>query len=149
MAAKPKKPSSFVLDPIALGITNKLSKTTKNNGTLETSGGLLLEGEHRGALIVRGGPLYVEQGAKLVGNVIVHGDVYMLGQFGEDSEKVSKINVIGTLHLASTAVVYGTISYKQIAMYDGAQMHGRIETMQEKVQDSGEAVTVRSEEATE
>ena len=130
MANKQNTPASYVLDPVAQGITNKIASGTKSSGTLETTEGLLLEGEHRGTLIVRGSSLHIAHGAKLVGSVIVHGDVYVLGQFGESADVTSKISVNGTLHLAHSAVVFGTISYKQIAIYDGAKMHGRIEPLQ-------------------
>lgn len=124
-----KRSTSIVLDPLVMNIVNRIAPGGRSHGTLELAGGLLLQGEHRGVLSVKDGPLVIYQGGRIFGEVIVYGDVYVFGTVGADADESTSITVMGTMHLTSSAVVYGSMKCLKFATYDGAQIHGKIETL--------------------
>lgn len=124
-----KREKSMIIDPVAMNIVNRIAPGSRSMGSLNFSGGLLLQGEHRGELLVDGGPLVIYEGAGLYGNAVVKGDVYVFSQIGEPQDTTNQLTVMGTLHLASKAVVYGTLRCVNLATYDGAKIHGVVETI--------------------
>ena len=127
--------ATVVIDPSRMNIVNKIAVGTNSAGKIECSGGLLLQGSHRGELVVRDGPLVLWQGSKLAGQTVVHGDAYVFGTLGEVGDQQTCITVMGTLYLTSNAVAHGNMRYRKLATYDGAQIHGRLETITEKTVD--------------
>lgn len=123
-----KRQTSLVIDPVAMNITNKIAADTLSGGTLTCKSGLLLEGEHRGELVVHG-TLVCTAGSRLVGKSIVHGDVYVFGQLGDGQGDKSQLTVHGTLHLTKDAVAYGDMECARFATYDGAKIQGGFTTL--------------------
>jgi len=126
----PKRETSVIIDPVAMNIVNKIALGTKSAGTIACSGGLLLQGEHRGELTVKDGPLVIYEGAVLFGSVEVHDDIYVFGQVGEPGDKLTELTSFGTVHLTSKAVVHGALRCVKLATYNGSQIHGSLETIQ-------------------
>lgn len=131
MTAKAKKMSeaTLVIDPVRMNIVNKIAAGSKSCGTVECLGGLLLQGEHQGGLVVNEGPLVLWEGSRLTGTIHVGGDAYVFGTLGSESDSQTTITVMGTLYLTAKAVVYGRMRYKKLSTYDGALIHGSLETL--------------------
>lgn len=129
--SKKRGEASVVIDPARMNIVNKIAAGSKSAGSIDFAGGLMLQGEHRGELVVRDGPLVLWQGSKLAGHTIVYGDTYVFGTLGDPGDQKSSITVMGTLFLTASAVVYGKMRYRKLSTYDGAQIHGVLETITE------------------
>ncbi len=129
------KETTLVIDPVAMNIRNRICEESISRGTSEFGSGLLIQGQHHGRLVVRGGPLVIYDGAYLTGEIEVYGDVFVFGQVGgTDSEAVNTVlTVHGTLHLTGRALAYGRLKFVRIATYDGAQMNAALETIKEAV----------------
>lgn len=128
-----KRDTTVTIDPVAMKITNKIDLDTKASGSMECAGGLLLQGAFHGELVVRGGPLVMYAGSRLTGQTTVHGDAYIFGQLGEAEDERSVLTVMGTLHLTKDAVAYGQLRCRYLSTYDGAKVHGRLETLPPEV----------------
>lgn len=129
MDKKARNDATVVIDPVKMNIVNKVASGTKSAGSIECSGGMLLQGEHRGEMVVRNGPLILWPGSKLTGTTVVYGDAYVFGALGETEDLHACITVLGTLYLTSSAVAHGRMRYRRLATYDGAQIHGVLETI--------------------
>lgn len=129
--SKKRGEASVVIDPARMNIVNKIAAGSKSAGSIDFAGGLMLQGEHRGELVVRDGPLVLWQGSKIAGHTIVYGDTYVFGTLGDPGDQKSSITVMGTLFLTASAVVYGMMRYRKLSTYDGAQIHGVLETITE------------------
>lgn len=125
-----KRPTSVVIDPIAMGITNKIAAGSISSGDNHFNGGLMLEGETSGTMEVNG-ILLIMAGAVLKGTVVVNGDAYIFGQVGTKEGDEAVLIVHGELHLTSKCVAYGKMKFKKLAHYQGAMIHGSIETLAE------------------
>lgn len=121
--------SSVVIDPVAMNITNKIAFGTSFNGDLTCKSGVLIEGNFSGNLTIEEGPLVLMDGAHLNGKIDVAGDAYIFGTIGEFSNDSTQVVVRGELHLTSGCQVFGRIIYSKIAMYEGAQVHGTVQTL--------------------
>lgn len=139
--SKKRSEASVVIDPARMNIVNKIAAGSKSAGSIDFAGGLMLQGEHRGELVVRDGPLVLWQGSKLAGHTIVYGDTYVFGTLGEPGDQKSSITVMGTLFLTASAVVYGKMRYRKLATYDGAQIHGVLETITEQQTEPAKSVS--------
>jgi cytoskeletal protein CcmA (bactofilin family) len=128
---KKRNESSVVIDPARMNIVNKLAAGSQSSGSIDFAGGLLLQGVHRGEIVVRDGPLVLWPGSKLEGRTTVYGDAYVFGTLGEPGDQTTSITVMGTLFLTASAVVYGKMQYCKLSTYDGAQIHGALETITE------------------
>ena len=124
-----KKPTSVVIDPLAMNIANKISKTSTVGGNYATGGGILIEGSFTGNMHVHDGPLVLMDGAHLSGCIDVEGDAYIFGIVGTDPSIESKITVKGELHLTSKCEVHGKLMFGKLAMYQGAKLHGVMESL--------------------
>ncbi len=117
-----KRPTSVVINPIAMGITNKIAEGSSFAGTNTVSGGLLVEGEMDGRMTVNGN-LVLMAGAHLRGEIEVNGDAYVFGQVGTSGDNNTVLTVRGELHLTSRCFAYGTLRYGKLAMYEGASVN--------------------------
>lgn len=128
-----KRKSAALLDPVAMGIKNIISSGSTYSGDTTLEGGLLLQGEFHGNLRILRGTLVVEAGAKITGKVEVQDTVFVLGQIGDSGKPETVMIAHGELHLASTSIVYGTVSAKSLVTYNGTKIHGTIHTIDEGV----------------
>lgn len=126
---KDKRPTSVVIDPIAMNISNKIAAGASSKGEYTTGGGILIEGIFSGNLTVTDGPLVLLEGAQLSGCIDVAGDAYIFGVIGSASDVETIITVRGELHLTSKCEVHGRVHFTKLAMYEGANVHGVMESM--------------------
>lgn len=125
-----KKSESVVIDPVAMGITNRIARGGSTSGPMTLKGGLMLQGVHQGDLTVAG-HLVVCEGAGVSGGVIaVAGDVFVLGRIGGPLGKdlETQLGCSGTLHLTRTSEVYGDLRCARPAVYEGAKVFGQLNT---------------------
>lgn len=126
-----KRPASVVIDPITMGILTKISAGSSFTGDNVVDGGLMLEGQCNGKLVVNG-ILVVWEGAILRGDVTVSGDAYIFGKVGSKGDADTKLTVHGELHLSSKSEASGRIRYGKLAWYTGAQVNGAIEPLEDE-----------------
>lgn len=126
---------SVVIDPIKMNIKNRVAPGGVSKGSLAFAGGLLMEGDHTGDVIVRNGPLCIMPGASMTGSITVHGDVYLFGRLGAAGDLSSELTVHGVLHLASRCEANGRIRYRKLAPYDGSKLNVQLETIRDEAAD--------------
>lgn len=122
---------TLVIDPVKMNIINRVSLGCGLSGRLHFEGGLLLQGQLDGEGTVHG-PLVVWPGGRLCGRFEVHGELYLLGQLGADTDTVDEATVVlcqGTVYVASTGVSTGSLSASRLRMYDGAVLQGPFRTL--------------------
>jgi cytoskeletal protein CcmA (bactofilin family) len=124
-----RAPNSFILDPVAMGIDNKIGPGSVVQGPYRTGGGLLVQGTFNGELIVAGGPLVVLEQGKVQGSIEVEGDTYVFGVIGAPGDQTT-LTVKGELHLTSKCVVHGHIRFGKLAVYEGATVRGQMESLE-------------------
>lgn len=124
-----KRQTSVVIDPVAMNIANKVAAGSVVTGDYATGGGILIEGQFRGNLHVTDGPLVLLEGANLSGCIEVKGDAYIFGTIGAASDDQTTVTVRGELHLTSKCHVHGRILFAKLATYQGANVHGIIESL--------------------
>lgn len=129
--ARDNKKQSIIIDPVQMNITNRISEGSRSAGKIEFNGGLLIQGQHNGELTVNNGPLVVMATGQVGGAIVANGDAYVFGRLGggETTGVETVITVNGTLHLTSSCIVHGKIRYAKLAMYEGAQIRGSIESL--------------------
>ena len=132
-----KRQTSVVIDPVAMNIANKVAAGSKVTGDYATGGGILIEGQFRGNLHVTDGPLVLLEGGHLSGCIEVQGDAYIFGTIGADSDDQTTVTVRGELHLTSKCHVHGRILFAKLATYQGANVHGSIESLVQDEQLAG------------
>lgn len=127
-AAKP--PTSVVIDPLAMNIVNRIAPGTQQLGQMITKGGILIEGNFNGQMLVKEGPLVLMKGARLSGEIDVRGDAYIFGDVGSDDPSGTRLSVLGELHLTSSCVAKGVLRYGKLAPYEGAVVEGIVESIE-------------------
>jgi hypothetical protein len=126
----------LTIDPVAMGITNRVAAGCNLSCNGDFRGGLLVQGALRGELRVLG-PLVVWEGAHVGGSVVVFGDIYAFGALGEEHDDAqtstngAQIVCHGTIFMAHSAVSYARIAAQRIQSYDGAQIHGPFRTLKD------------------
>lgn len=126
----------MVLDPVRDNVVNRLAKGGSFRGDWDCQGGLLCDGVLTGSpLVVREGPLILTQTGRLMGRVVVNGDVFVFGQAGQPDDLLTapQLDLVchGTLYVAEGAVVYGTVAYGKIAIYDGGELSASVKPIRE------------------
>lgn len=124
----------LTIDPVAMNVVNRVSAGSTLEGDCLYHGGLLVQGEVKGSLDVRG-CLIVWADGKVSGRVKVWGDLYLFGQLGPQHEAddggaaPTVVECMGTAYIAATGVSNGTLFSHRIRMYDGAQLNGPFKTL--------------------
>lgn len=119
------------IDPVRMNITNRISKGSKAVGPVELNSGFWLGGIFEGDLVVRNGPLVIEEGARVSsGTILVEGDVYLFGQIGlqEEGDRPTRFECRGELHFCESSRAYGDIFTKHPMIYGGAIIDGKLKT---------------------
>ena len=122
---------TLVIDPVRLGIVNRVAEGCQLDGRQRFLGGLLLQGELAGQGEVAG-RLVIWPGGLLRGRFRVLGDLYLLGRLGaevEDSDPDTVVECQGTVYVASSGVSTGTLLAARLRMYDGATLQGPFRTL--------------------
>jgi cytoskeletal protein CcmA (bactofilin family) len=118
------------IDPVALGITNRLSAGCTSIGHHQYQGGILVQGSLGGHVQVNG-DLVLWAGGLLEGTIEVAGDIYIFGQLGKEESQPNStvIKAQGSVFAAGTCISFGTIYGRAIKLYDGAQLFGPFMTI--------------------
>lgn len=127
--SEPVQHETITIDPIAMNVVNRVAAGTRQAGSLQCRGGLLIEGQLTGELEVLGGPLIVMQGAELSGSIRCDGDSYVFGSIlPRDEGQLSELRVAGVVYLAETAVAQAEISAGAFKMSQGARVDARMKS---------------------
>ena len=122
---------TLVIDPVRLGIVNRVAEGCVLDGRQRFAGGLLLQGELRGQGEIAG-RLVVWPGGQIRGRFRVMGDLYLLGRAGADVGDTDADTVIecqGTVYVAASGISTGTLLAARLRMYDGATLQGPFRTL--------------------
>lgn len=122
---------TLVIDPVRLGIVNRLAEGSMIEGRVRYTGGLMLQGELGGQGEIAG-RLVIWPGGQLRGRFRVLGDLYLLGRAGADVPDADPDTVIecqGTVYVASSGISTGTLLAARLRMYDGATLQGPFRTL--------------------
>jgi cytoskeletal protein CcmA (bactofilin family) len=122
---------TLVIDPVRLGIVNRVAEGSCLDGSHRVLGGLLLQGELQGKGEIVG-RLVVWHSGQIRGRFRVIGDLYLLGRAGADVPGTDADTVIecqGTVYVASSGVSTGTLLATRLRMYDGATLQGPFRTL--------------------
>jgi cytoskeletal protein CcmA (bactofilin family) len=124
---------TLTIDPVAMGITNRVAAGCQLSCDGDYRGGLLVQGQLSGTLRVMG-LLVVWEGATVEGKIEVFGDLYVFGQLGHpprltQENALAQIICHGTIYMAHCALSYANVAAQRIQTYDGAQIHGPFRTL--------------------
>lgn len=120
----------IVIDPVNMNIVNRIAPGSKSSGTLECSGGLLIEGRFEGNLVVTDGPLVLMQGGVISGDFDCKQDAYLFGTIEAKSNgDQSQLNVGGAAFMAETLDAKADLTVGVFKIYEGAQVDGRLRTV--------------------
>ena len=124
-----KSEETIVIDPVGMNIVNRIAPGTKSTGTLECSGGLLVQGHFEGTLVVTDGPLVLMQGGVISGDFDCQQDAYLFGTIAQKpGGEQSQLTVGGAAFMADTLEAKADITAGVFKTYEGAQVDGRIRT---------------------
>ncbi|MFC6281173.1 bactofilin family protein [Polaromonas aquatica] len=124
-----KSEETIVIDPVGMNIVNRIAPGTKSTGTLECSGGLLVQGHFEGTLVVSDGPLVLMQGGVISGDFDCKQDAYLFGTIAQKpGGEQSQLTVGGAAFMADTLEAKADITAGVFKTYEGAQVDGRIRT---------------------
>lgn len=124
---------TIVIDPVHMNIVNRIAPGTKSSGTLECSGGLLVQGRFEGTLVVTDGPLVLMQGGVISGDFDCMQDAYLFGTIeAKPGGEQSQLTVGGAAFMAETLDAKADITARDIKTYEGALVDGRIRTVRKE-----------------
>lgn len=121
---------TLTIDPIAMNVVNRVAAGCRLDGSLEFDGGLLVQGEVAGQIVVKG-RLIIWKGGLVRGTVRVQGDLYLFGQLGSLSATAqeTQLECHGMAYVAQTGVSTGTLMAKRLQLYEGADLRGPFKTL--------------------
>lgn len=121
---------SIDIDPVGMNIVNRIAPGTKFKGTLECTGGLMVQGQFEGELNIVGGPLVLMQDGVITGDVKCDQDAYLFGRIApKESSEHSELDAGGAVFMAETMDAKANITASAIKTFEGAQVDGRIRVM--------------------
>lgn len=119
------------IDPVAENLVNRIAPGTKFVGTLESSGGILVQGEFYGDLIIKGGPLVLDEDGVISGRVNCDSYALLAGRvLAPEGAECSELQIAGTAIMSGTFRAKANIVAGSFTTYDGADIDGRIKTAQ-------------------
>lgn len=127
---RPSQQDTLTIDPVAMNVTNRVAQGSRAEGSLDFSGGVLVQGTLGGDVTIRG-CLIVWAGGLVTGRLRVLGNLYLFGRLGEDEAGAQDtvVECLGTAYAADTATSTGTLLAHRLRLYDGAQLHGPFKTL--------------------
>lgn len=124
---------TIIIDPVGMNIVNRIAPGTKFKGTIECSGGLLVQGNFEGDVTVVNGPMVLMQEGVIKGNIKCDGDAFLFGKIEpKDSDEPSDLTAAGDVFMAQTLDAKANITAAGIRSYEGAQVDGRIRTVRKE-----------------
>lgn len=127
----PVSQDTLTIDPLAMGIVNRVAAGGELSGELNFDGGLLVQGELQGHIRI-GGCLVIWAGASVRGRIRVMGDLYLFGHLGSPvgGPHDTSVECEGTVYVSKSGVSTGTLLARRLHMYEGAQLRGPFHTLQ-------------------
>lgn len=123
------------IDPVAMNIVNRLAPGTKFSGEFECQGGILVEGSFVGSMVIKGGPLVLMPEGSITGSVTCDGDAFLAGKIlAREGGEMSELNILGTALMTESLAAQANIVAGAFKSYEGAQVEGRIKTLNRKVE---------------
>lgn len=111
-------------------IVNRIAPGSKYVGTLECSGGMMIEGAFTGTLIVKGGPLVLMPESVVTGILTCDQDAFLFGTIeAQASGELSELDAYGAVFLTETVNAKANITAGAFKTYEGSQVEGRIKTL--------------------
>lgn len=121
---------SIDIDPVGMNIVSRIAPGSKFTGNLVCSGGILIQGEIEGDLLVTGGPVVLMQEGRIKGNTDCDQDAYLFGTIEQKVEgHNSEVNVGGAVFLAQTFSGKANITAAAFKTFEGAALDGTIRTI--------------------
>lgn len=127
---------TLLLDPVAMNIVNRVAEGCVLTGQLHFKGGLLLQGRLDGEGEIEG-RLVIWPGGQLQGRFRILGDLVVLGRLGADTDRhdeATRVECLGTAHVASTGVCTGSLRAARLRLYDGGVLQGPFRTLRREQQ---------------
>jgi hypothetical protein len=125
-----KTEETIIIDPVGMNIVNRIAPGTKFTGVLECSGGLLVQGQFEGTLVVADGPLVLMQEGVMSGDFDCKQDAYLFGTIlAKQGGEQSLLTAGGAAFMAETLEAKADITATAFKTYEGAQVDGRIRTV--------------------
>jgi hypothetical protein len=121
---------TLTIDPIAMNVVNRVASGCRLKGELRFEGGLIVQGEVSGQIVVNG-RLIIWKGGLVRGTVRVNGDFYLFGQLGapESAPQDTQLECHGMAYVAQTGISTGTLMAKRLQLYEGADLRGPFKTL--------------------
>lgn len=124
----------LTIDPVAMGITNRICKGSAMHCQGDFRGGLIVQGHLEGHCRILGS-LIVWESASIKGQFEVFGDIYVFGVLGSEEDTLaeqkpgSEITCHGAIHMAHSAQSHAHVAAQRIVTYDGARIFGAFRTL--------------------
>ena len=120
----------IVIDPVAMKIVNRIAPGTKQSGTIDCAGGLMIEGEFIGTINVVGGPFVLMPEARVCGVINCDQDAYLFGSIlARDDGELSELTAHGAVFLTETVNAKANITAGAFKTYEGSEVEGKIKTI--------------------
>lgn len=120
----------MTLDPTTMNVVSRVAAGSHLNGRLLFDGGVLVQGELSGHIVVRG-HLVVWHDATVRGRLSVHGDVYVFGKLGDTDapEAATSVECSGMVCVAQSGRSNATLLARRLQLYEGADVKGAFKTL--------------------
>ena len=120
----------FTFDPLKMNLLSKVAADCMLKGQFKFEGGVVVEGNIEGDLIING-DLVIWNGGQVKGRVDLTGSLYLFGRFGGPAESASAsvLKSKGTAYISHTGRSSGTLMAKNLHLYDGAELSGPFQTL--------------------
>ena len=121
---------TLTIDPIAMNVVNRVAAGCQLSGDLNFEGGLLVQGELAGNILIKG-RLIIWNGGVVRGRVRVSGDFYLFGRLGDagGSALDTRLECEGMACVSNTGISTGTLMARRLQLYEGADLQGPFKTL--------------------
>ncbi len=120
----------MTLDPATMNVVSRVAAGSHLNGRLLFDGGVLVQGQLSGHIVVRG-HLVVWHDATVRGRLSVHGDVYVFGNLGDAGgpDAATSVECSGMVCVAQSGRSHAALLARRLQLYEGADVKGPFKTL--------------------
>ncbi len=109
------------LDPVRMGIRNRVTDGSSLRGDIQYLGGVLVEGRIDGEPLIINGHAVVLATGVVRGRVVVMGNLYLLGTAGDESMPID-MEVHGLVYAGESSRALGQLACASKQFFAGAQL---------------------------